>query len=126
MQDNEGVLFGGPQARFFKAGAQGHRSAGMEQQKAHHHHSKRKSDKPLLLLMKNTIVGHNLYGLYECFFVSADFECFVCVKLYKCDGHVLGTKRGSCTLIQAFAVVYMYSYVVLIHEQNLRLSFCMY
>ena len=43
MQDNEGVLFGGPETRVFKAGAQGHRSAGMEQQKAHNHHSERKS-----------------------------------------------------------------------------------
>lgn len=42
MQDVDGVLFGAPQ-RGLKAGAQGHRSAGMEQQKADNHHSERKS-----------------------------------------------------------------------------------
>jgi hypothetical protein len=45
MQEDGGVVFGGPQTRVFnfKAGAQGHCSAGMEQQNVHNHHSERKS-----------------------------------------------------------------------------------
>jgi len=43
MQDVEGVLFGAPQRRVLKAGAQGHRGAGMEQHKDDNHHSKRES-----------------------------------------------------------------------------------
>lgn len=42
MQDVEGVLFGAYQ-RGLKAGAQGYRSAGTEQQKADNHHSERES-----------------------------------------------------------------------------------
>lgn len=90
MQDDEGVLFGGPQTRVFKikAGAQGHRSAGMEQQKAHNHHSERKT---VISLFSVPDEEHKSRPQHmACMNVfSSDFECFVCVKLYQCDGHVL-------------------------------------
>lgn len=70
MQDVEGFLFGGPQTRVFKAGAQGHRSAGMEQQKADNHHSERKSVISPFPVAEEHKPWPNTYDLYECFFLS--------------------------------------------------------
>jgi hypothetical protein len=70
MQDVERVLFGAPQRRVLKAGAQGHRGAGMEQHKDDNHHSETESVvKP------------------PCFMRKAEALCLFCVSEDK--SHVL-------------------------------------